>query len=170
MQLIFKCLHWCDTLCLIDIHTMHSHHVSAMQVVAQQLELFETADEESLHFGESRHTSVRCVRRYLTQASSRASTAKNEDDKRAAELMQKQLAMIESCQKLFSEWMNKRSIEHGVSVFMPAWRSLETFLNTPPVVPLKCNFMWHLVLRVTAHQSMTQGVRVAFVWALLAKP
>ena len=116
------------------------------EIVSEQVAMFETANEDSIYFGDKMQVQLKCIRRYIAAASQKvASTKKDELDH--AEMMKKQLQMIETCMKSWSTWTARACSEKGLQEFDNAWSALQVFLDSSPKLELRSEFMWHLFLQ-----------------------
>ena len=62
--------------------------------------------------------------------------------------MKKRLMVIESCMKIHMEWLGRKSLATGVVLFRKSWKEMFVFAESEPVVPITCNFIQELRLKV----------------------
>jgi hypothetical protein len=119
-------------------------------------------DCNSLHFSsDSRETALRCIRRYISQASQRLSNCKTEADERSIEIIKKDFMVVELTMKMNSEWHRKKTVSAGISLFKTSWDNMLVFCKSEPVVQVRCNYMQELNLKVRAQDVQFSGKYLA---------
>lgn len=89
----------------------------------------------------------RCLKRYIATAAEEEAKAVGEY---AADicLQKRRLQYVESCVRLYQNWVSRTNNQTGAAKFMMAWSALHAFCAEKPAVQFDCKFLWRVCLEV----------------------
>lgn len=107
---------------------------------------FAVADENTLFFSSKSDVQRRMLARWISKASQRAVAEGLE--KQQFEMAKKKMQIMDQAIALHRKWVHRQDLGKACIEVSGCWNLLSDFASAAPELPVRCGFLWHLMLQI----------------------